>query len=214
MPDPSKNQDRGGDDQTQMRRAPIQRRSRERVDHILTCATLLIAERGSDTMRMNELAERAGISIGSLYQYFPDKAAIVRALAERSNADSRHCIEEGLAGVTTMVQMRDAFDALIDIYYALFLTEPVMRDIWAGMQADAALRELELSESRLNAALLAGALRRIRPDADAARLDATAMLVMYLGETAMRLAVSVPREEGDLMIAAYKRMALHELECC
>ena len=212
MPDALKNQDRVGEDQTQMRRAPTQKRSRERVDHILACATHLIAERGSDTMRMSELAERAGISIGSLYQYFPDKAAIVRALAERCNADSRHCIEEGLAGVRTMAEMLDAFGTLIDIYYALFLAEPVMRDIWAGMQADAALRDLELSERRLNAALLASVLRRVRPDADEARLEATAMLVMYLGETAMRLAVSVPREEGDRMVEAYKRMALRELE--
>ncbi len=44
-------------------------------------------------MRMSEVAEKAGISIGSLYQYFPDKSAIVRTLAERYNAYSRECIE-------------------------------------------------------------------------------------------------------------------------
>ena len=101
-------------DQTRMRRAPTQKRSRERVDHILACATDLIAANGSDTMRMSELAERAGISIGSLYQYFPDKAAIVRALAERCNAESRNCIEEGLAGVETPEDLEQAFNALID----------------------------------------------------------------------------------------------------
>ncbi|MGQ3295760.1 MAG: TetR family transcriptional regulator, partial [Shinella sp.] len=53
---------------TQMRRAPSQKRSRERVDAILANATGMIAETGSDALRMSELAQRTGISIGSLYQ--------------------------------------------------------------------------------------------------------------------------------------------------
>ena len=199
-------------DQTRMRRAPTQKRSRERVDHILACATDLIAAHGSDTMRMSELAERAGISIGSLYQYFPDKAAIVRALAERCNAESRNCIEEGLAGVETPDDLEQAFNALIDTYYQLFLTEPVMRDIWSGMQADATLRALELEESRENARILTRTLLRLRPDGEHAAIESAAMLVMSLGEAAMRLAISVERDEGDRLVATYKRMATVELK--
>ena len=84
--------------ETALRRQPNQRRSRERVERILDCATKLIGEVGSDAMRMSELARRAGMSIGALYQYFPDKAAILRTLAERYNAAGRQCIAEGLAG--------------------------------------------------------------------------------------------------------------------
>ncbi|TKB29290.1 MAG: helix-turn-helix transcriptional regulator, partial [Mesorhizobium sp.] len=50
------------------RRAPTQQRSRERVERMLAAAAALIAEQGSDAMRMGEVAERAGVSIGSLYQ--------------------------------------------------------------------------------------------------------------------------------------------------
>lgn len=196
---------------TQMRRAPTQKRSRERVDAILAQATEMIAETGSDALRMSELAQRTGISIGSLYQYFPDKSAVVCALAERCNEESRVCIAEGLAAVDTMDDLAGAFGALIDTYYAIFLAEPVIRDIWSAVQADGALRAMEVEESRRNGALLAERLKTLRPAADAERIDATALLVMHLGEATMRLAVSVARAEGNGLVAAYKRMAIREL---
>lgn len=196
---------------TQMRRAPTQKRSRERVDAILAKATEMIAETGSDALRMSELAQRTGISIGSLYQYFPDKSAVVHALAERCNEESRACIAEGLSAVDTMDDLAQAFGALIDTYYAIFLAEPVIRDIWSAVQADGALRIMEVEESRRNGALLAARLKTLRPQANAARIDATALLVMHLGEATMRLAVSVERAEGDVLVEAYKRMAIREL---
>ena len=194
------------------RRAPTQQRSRERVERILTVAKELIAAEGSDAMRMSEVAAKAGISIGSLYQYFPDKAAIIRVLAERYNAEGRHCIREGLENVGSMAELLTAFGQLIDTYYGMFLAEPVMRDIWSGTQADKGLREIDLADSRANAALLAEARGRVRPDADELTLNRSSFTVMSLGEAAMRLAISVGREEGDAIVETYNRMALRELE--
>jgi AcrR family transcriptional regulator len=193
------------------RRSPVQQRSRERVQRILAAATELIAKGGSDALRMSEVAEQARISIGSLYQYFADRNALVRALAERFQAESRNCIEAGLAKAKDISGFGDAFGDLIDIYYGLFLAEPVMRDIWAAMQADRNLREAELAESRVNGALVAGVLLRLKPKADEQALAAKAFLVMQLGEATMRLAVSVPRAEGDRLVETYKRMAIAEL---
>ena len=194
-----------------LRRTPSQRRSRERVERILAVATDLIADSGSDALRMGDVAEMAGISIGSLYQYFPDKAAILQTLAERIHARGRACIEAALAEVRDAAELRTAFGRLIDTYYAIFLTEPVMRDIWSGMQADQRLRVVELEESRKNGALLARIVGRINPKARSAAVKASALLIMQLGEATMRLAVSVERSEGDAIVAAYKRMALREL---
>lgn len=193
------------------RREPSQQRSRERVERMLAAAAALIVEKGSDAMRMSEVAERAGVSIGSLYQFFPDKAAIIRTLAERYNALGRDCIETELAGVRDTAGLKDAFGRLVDIYYGMFLSEPVMRDVWSGMQADKALREVELGESRLNGSLLADTMRRLRPDADRDELERSAFLIMSLGESTMRLAISVERAEGDALVEAYKRMAVREV---
>ncbi len=160
---------------------------------------------------MSELAAAAGISIGSLYQYFPDKAAILRSLAERYQAQGQACIAAALTPVNDRLALATAFGGLVDIYYGLFLAEPVMRDIWSGTQADPGLRALELADSRANGRLLAAVLARLQPDADPAELATTAFLVMQLGEATMRLAISVPRTEGDALVAAYKRLVLREL---
>lgn len=197
------------------RRAPVQARSRARVEHLLQIAADLIAEAGSDALRMSDVAAKAGVSIGSLYQYFPDKASIIRTLAERYNAQGRACIAAALAPVADAASLRRAFGHLVDTYYAMFLAEPVMRDIWCGTQADAGLRALELADSRANALVLAAAMARARPRQSRgparAALRNAAFLIMQLGEATMRLAVSVDRRQGDALVETYKRMALREI---
>jgi len=193
------------------RRTPQQQRSRERVERILNAAKGLIERSGSDALKMGELAERAEISIGSLYQYFPDRAAVIAALAERYNEEGRACIRDGLAGVSDAPGFQRAFGDLIEIYYGLFLAEPVMRDIWSGTQADKSLHGIDLADSHENGALVGAVLQRIYPDADPAELLNRATLVMYLGSASMRLAISVGRDEGDAYVANFKRMAITEL---
>lgn len=195
-------------------RKPVQARSRERVARILAAATDAIAERGSEHLKMAELAIRAGVSVGSLYQYFPDKAAVILALAGQISADSRRCIEDALAPVHTQAQLGQAFGDLIDLYWTLFQAEPVRRDILAGAAADKALMAVELDESRASGEVLAAAILRARPQADPVAVGATAFLVWQLGEAAMRLAVSLPQAEGEAVVAAYRRMSMDAVLTC
>jgi AcrR family transcriptional regulator len=65
------------------RKKPLQRRSQETVEVILEAAAQIFGEAGYDEGTTNRIAERAGVSIGSLYQYFPNKNALLVALVER-----------------------------------------------------------------------------------------------------------------------------------
>jgi AcrR family transcriptional regulator len=65
------------------RKKPVQRRSRLTVDQILEAAARVFADRGYAGATTNHIAERAGVSIGSLYQYFPNKDTILVALQAR-----------------------------------------------------------------------------------------------------------------------------------
>lgn len=194
-----------------MRRRPAQKRSRERVERLLEAAAALIAESGSDALRMSEVAARAGVPIGSLYQYFPDKSAIIHALSERYFAAGRRCVEAGLARAETPAGLSAAFAELVDEYYTLFKAEPVLCDIRSGTQADRSLQALDLEDSRANGAILAAALRRVGCGAPDGILTAETVLIMHCGESTMRLAVATGGTAGDALVAAYKRMALDRI---
>ena len=78
------------------RRKPSQQRSRVTVTAILDAAAQVFEARGFEAGTTNHVAERAGVSIGSLYEYFPNKDAMVVALVER---DTDLAFEErGLSG--------------------------------------------------------------------------------------------------------------------
>src|SRR4051812_45367387 len=64
------------------RRTPKQQRSRELVGRVLDAAERLLAE-GAEELSTTTIAHAAGVSVGAVYQYFPDTAAIVTALASR-----------------------------------------------------------------------------------------------------------------------------------
>ncbi|AKF05387.1 TetR/AcrR family transcriptional regulator [Sandaracinus amylolyticus] len=65
------------------RKAPVQRRSTQTVEAILGAAARILVSRGWSELTTNHVAKRAGVSIGTLYEYFPGKEALVTALVER-----------------------------------------------------------------------------------------------------------------------------------
>jgi AcrR family transcriptional regulator len=66
-----------------LRKSPRQKRAEATFEAIVEAAAHILREKGAKGLTTNAIAARAGASIGSLYQYFPDKRAIVRALVER-----------------------------------------------------------------------------------------------------------------------------------
>ena len=73
-------------DRQQRRRRPRQARSRATWEAILEAASQILERRGPAALNTNAIAERAGVSIGTLYQYFADKRAILVAAAQRELA--------------------------------------------------------------------------------------------------------------------------------
>src|SRR5437868_10273123 len=96
------------------RLVPTQQRSRERFEKILECAAALMAEKGSEAFRMSDVVERSGVPFGSLYQYFPDKTAIIGTLAERYNAVGRDCVRRDLAVVRNARDLHPALCRITD----------------------------------------------------------------------------------------------------
>ena len=145
------------------RRVPSQRSSRERFERILDCAVEVMLEKGGDAFRMSDIVERTGVPFGSLYQYFPDKTAIIGTLADRYNLVGRACVEKELAPVATAEDLYPALCRITDGYLGLFIDEPVMREIWHATQGDRALQKLDAADMEYLAGLLLATLRRVAP---------------------------------------------------
>lgn len=80
-------------DNISARRIPRQHRSQQTVEAVLAAVPLVVKRHGAGCVTTNRIAEVAGVSIGSLYQYFPDKRSIFSALHERHVDDVRNLLE-------------------------------------------------------------------------------------------------------------------------
>jgi AcrR family transcriptional regulator len=88
-------------DKALTRREPKQQRSQQTVEAVLEAVRRVLKRHGAGAVTTNRIAEAAGVSIGSLYQYFPDKQAIFTALHDRHVDEVRLVIERTMADCTS-----------------------------------------------------------------------------------------------------------------
>jgi AcrR family transcriptional regulator len=101
------------------RREPQQRRARDTVEAVLDAVVRILKRRGVEAVTTNRVAEVAGVSIGSVYQYFPDKRAIFAALHERHIREIDRLVESKLmehAESPLDTLMRAMIEAMIDAH--------------------------------------------------------------------------------------------------
>ena len=100
------------DNSLKPRKAPRQKRSQNTMDVILQATGELICARGLDGFGTNQIADRAGVSIGSLYQYFPDKEAILACMIRDMRREMLHDFSKALDD-TKDQSMLAAIDELV-----------------------------------------------------------------------------------------------------
>lgn len=187
------------------RLAPTQKRSRERFAKILGCAEELLLEKGSDAFRMSDIVERAGVPFGSLYQYFPDKTAIIGTLAERYNAIGHECVHKELEAMRGAQDLHAALGRITDGFYQMYRKEPVMAAIWQATSADRALQDLDKHDCEYLAGLLRDALRPFA-DEDPAEIETFSKLTIVLIGAAVRYAITLDEPEAKRLLAQFKGM--------
>ncbi|UFS96416.1 TetR/AcrR family transcriptional regulator [Nocardia huaxiensis] len=116
-----------------LRRVPRQARSRERLAHVLRVADRMIAEHGVGELSMIRLAMAAGVSVGSLYQYLPDKEAVLEALAVAYLERIEGVLEE-LIESAGQQHWEDPAGTLVETFAEIYRREPGFRALWFGRQ--------------------------------------------------------------------------------
>jgi AcrR family transcriptional regulator len=110
------------------RKMPRQARSRALVEAILEAAARVLVERGYAGTNTNLVAERAGVSIGSLYQYFPNKDSLIVALHERHGTQMCTVIETVLAAACPR-DLRSHLAVLVHAMLAAHQVEPELHRV-------------------------------------------------------------------------------------
>jgi AcrR family transcriptional regulator len=115
---------------TKPRKTAVQRRSRATVGALVEATARILVRDGFDKASTNRIAEVAGVSVGSLYQYFPSKEALVAAVIERHRQQIRHAIHDEMAAVFALPVER-AVRALVTLAVKGHRVDPVLHRVLA-----------------------------------------------------------------------------------
>ena len=194
---------------SRMRRKPRQARSQERVNRILDVAEDLFASQGYTATTTNAIATQAQVPIGSLYQFFPDKTAILLALALRY-AEKLHqqliAIDEAKS---PPLSLSDYVDQLIDATDRFFTENPSYHAIF--MEFQGTTRELEAIDEAADARLiqdLAHSLAKRDARLEPADYEAIAFVLVKAIGTLLWLSLSQEQSFRQRLVVETKRIAL------
>jgi len=189
-----------------LRRVPRQARSRERLARMLDVAETLLVGEGPGALTTTRVAAAAGVSVGSLYQYLPDKEAIVEALANRYLAEFEGLMDS-LAEEAAAAPERwgDPVGRLVDAFAARYRERPGYLALWFGREMTPELREAD----RENKSVLAGgllALLRTLGAGDEASLRTAARAGVLVADALLQEAFRADPHGEEALIAEAKRV--------
>ena len=118
--------DSGAVDVAASRRIPVQARSRERVERVLDTAARLVDELGPEVVTTASIAAAAGVSIGWLYDFFPNRESIFDAVVERS-FEKVTPLAEGVHAAMPNADWRETLDAVVWTLFDFYRVEPGFR---------------------------------------------------------------------------------------
>ncbi|MFJ8183885.1 TetR family transcriptional regulator [Streptomyces sp. NPDC096105] len=185
------------------RRAPVQRRSAERLARILDACAGLLDEVGYDGLSTRAVAERAGVPIGSVYRFFTGKRQMADALARRNLERFTERVTERLAAAGDR-GWRHAVDVVLDTYLDMKRTAPGFSLVEFGNQIPVGARRAEPNHrvaDRL-AALLSGYLGRPADD----DLRRTFLVAVETADTLVGLAFRTAPEGDEKIIAELRAL--------
>nr|WP_232371458.1 TetR/AcrR family transcriptional regulator [Leptospira ainazelensis] len=125
------------------RKEPSQRRSIDRVQKILDVVAVLLERNGAEAITTNMIAQEAEIPIGSLYQYFPNKHAVLNAVGQRHLERVNLMLSEIFQSDLSGQNWEELIDLVIDSFANFYLTEPGFAPLWSSMKQDPELIEID-----------------------------------------------------------------------
>ena len=196
------------------RRLPVQSRSQHTVQRILDAASSLLEQMPLEDVTTTRIAAEAGLSIGGLYRFFPDKQTIIDAIAVRHVEQFRASLENTvMKTVERELENLETFDpakvldGVVDAYIVYLDAHPDFRTISFGRYISAATKERQASPNVGLPALLKNFMLDRLEIPNTPELDLMLRIVSEAGERLIAYAYEQPtRDDRDRVVAEMKKM--------
>ena len=184
----------------------MQERSAARVQRMLDAAAALLDEVGYDATTTSLIASRAGVSVGSLYQFFPDRRAVLQALAVRS-FERFAGVLAGRIETAPPADWQGAVDLVVDVYVEFNRTEPAARVLSFGGPVDRHMLDPDDDNNAVVSRALGDVLRLVLPDlGDGPELQLALRVAVEAGDGVLDLAFRSDAEGDPAVVAEAKRL--------
>ncbi|MBV9580485.1 MAG: TetR family transcriptional regulator [Chloroflexi bacterium] len=194
-------------DTVRHRRLPSQARSRERVQRLLDTADALIGSDGFGALTIPLLASTARMPVGSIYQFFPDKSAIVDAVAARYMQLFLDELEQ-LTDRIVKLRWDSAVDTVIEHFAGMYRNHPTFCELWLNSHLTPGARERDRRNNDDLAAMLVEQLKH-RPEfahTASRRLTLACRTAVEVADGLLRYAFSVDASGDQPTLNELKRI--------
>ncbi len=184
---------------------PTQARSRERLRRVLDAAEELLATDGAAAFTTTRIAAVAGVPVGSVYRYFPDKETIVEALALRFWSDFEDLVAAA-AELGELDPLEDPAAIVIDALAAGFRARPGFLELWYGGLRTEQVREVTRGTREAIARSAERMLEKRWPNASPRERKTAARMVVLAGDALLREAFRQDRSGDERLLTECKAM--------
>jgi AcrR family transcriptional regulator len=188
------------------RRVPSQDRSRKRVDAILDGLAELMVERGFEAINTHHVAERANVPVGTLYQFFPNKYALVSALSRRYIERYGDILQEGLTFDVSDVKDEHILDQYSEAVANVMFQDKALAVLWAVMLATPELRPIQVAGLKMGHGLLMSLLNSRFGHLDEPTLEKIATTIYRASYAMLYSACQNPDEDKGAALEELKRL--------
>ena len=188
-------------------REPQQSRSQKRVEQILAATEQVILTKGYASLKMSDIASEAGISIASIYQYFPNRGGIISALFQKYLDETNREIGKAFAQPPrNIAAMAETISAVVEGYYEFHLKTPVLRDLSAGYLADKELQDVDDDDTQRNVDHICKQTLHLFAEGSEPELRRSLLLMVRFTDAAVAEAVEMSDKEGKDLITSTRTM--------
>ena len=188
-----------------LRREPRQARSRARLAQILAAADAILAEEGVEALTVRRIAERAGVPVGSLYQFFPGKGSVVDAVARAYIAEFDGAVE-AMVNAASSGDWSDPVGRIVDEFVALYRSHPGYVALWSGRHLSPELARADEANNQLIAAGVTRVLSEYVGVAAGPALELAVQVAVRVADSLLQYAFSVSPDGDEAVLTELKRL--------